>query len=77
MNFRRDRPTNGEVSQEGKSTSTVIDYKDVKELSRHVSEKGKIIPCRVSNIPVKKQREIARAIKRARLLALMPFVASK
>jgi small subunit ribosomal protein S18 len=54
-----------------------IDYKDVKSLSRYVSERGKIIPSRVNNIPIKKQREIAQAIKRARILALMPFVSEK
>lgn len=52
-----------------------IDYKNVQFLKRFVSERGKIIPSRISNQPVKRQREIAKAIKRARLLALMPFVA--
>ncbi len=52
-----------------------VDYKDVRFLSRYVSERGKIIPSRVSSMPIKRQREIARAIKRARILALMPFIA--
>ena len=51
-----------------------VDYKDVRFLSRYVSERGKIIPSRVSSMPIKRQREIAKAIKRARVLALMPFV---
>lgn len=55
----------------------IVDYKDIRGLSRYVSERGKIIPSRVSNIPIKKQREIAKAIKRARILALMPFIADK
>lgn len=53
----------------------VIDYKDVRYLSRFISERGKIIPSRVNSQPIKRQREIAKAIKRARILALMPFVA--
>lgn len=52
-----------------------IDYKDVKLLSRYVSEKGKIIPSRITAVSAKKQRELARAIKRARLIALLPFAA--
>lgn len=52
-----------------------IDYKDVKMLSRYISEKGKIIPSRITSVSAKKQRELARAIKRARYLALLPFVA--
>lgn len=51
-----------------------IDYKDVKFLQKFVSERGKIIPSRINGQPVKRQREIAQAIKRARILALMPFV---
>ena len=52
-----------------------IDYKDVKMLSRYISEKGKIIPSRITSVSAKKQRELARAIKRARYIALLPFVA--
>ena len=51
-----------------------IDYKDVRLLGRFVSERGKIIPSRISAVSVKKQRELTVAIKRARFLALMPFV---
>ncbi|MEI3581221.1 MAG: 30S ribosomal protein S18 [Alphaproteobacteria bacterium] len=53
-----------------------IDYKDVKLLSRYISEKGKIIPSRITSVSAKKQRELARAIKRARYIALLPFVAN-
>jgi small subunit ribosomal protein S18 len=53
-----------------------IDYKDIRSLSRFVSERGKIIPCRVNSQSVKRQREISKAIKRARILALMPFVSN-
>jgi small subunit ribosomal protein S18 len=51
-----------------------IDYKDVKLLQRFVSERGKIVPRRITAVSSKKQRELARAIKRARNLALLPFV---
>lgn len=51
-----------------------IDYKDVRTLSRFVSERGKIMPSRISAVSVKKQRDLSVAIKRARFLALMPYV---
>ena len=50
-----------------------IDYKDVKLLQRYVSERGKIVPSRITAVSSKKQRELARAIKRARFLALLPY----
>lgn len=50
-----------------------IDYKDVKLLQRYVSERGKIVPSRISAVSAKKQRELAAAIKRARFLALLPY----
>lgn len=51
-----------------------IDYKDVKLLSRFISERGKIVPSRITAVSTKKQRELARAIKRARIIGLLPFV---
>ena len=51
-----------------------IDYKDVKLLSRFTSERGKIVPSRITAVSAKKQRELARAIKKSRFLALMPFI---
>lgn len=51
-----------------------IDYKDPKLLQRFVSERGKIVPSRISAVSQKKQRELARAIKRARIIALLPYV---
>jgi small subunit ribosomal protein S18 len=52
----------------------VIDYTDVKLLQRFVSERGKIVPSRITAVSSKKQRELAKAIKRARYLALLPYV---
>lgn len=51
-----------------------VDYKDVKLLQRYISERGKIMPSRITSVSHKKQRELARAIKRARQLALIPYV---
>ena len=51
-----------------------IDYKDVKLLQRFTSERGKIVPSRITAVSAKKQRELAQAIKRARNLALLPFL---
>ena len=51
-----------------------IDYRDVKLLQRFLSERGKIVPSRITAVSAKKQRELARAIKRARHLALLPYV---
>ncbi|MBH64427.1 MAG: 30S ribosomal protein S18 [Alphaproteobacteria bacterium] len=51
-----------------------IDYKDVKLLQRFVSERGKIVPSRITAVSNKKQRKLAQAIKRSRFLALLPYV---
>ena len=51
-----------------------IDYKDVKLLQRFISERGKILPSRITAVSAKKQRALSQAIKRARNLALLPYV---
>ena len=51
-----------------------VDYKDTELLSRFVSERGKILPRRVTGTSAKNQRKVTTAIKRARVMALMPFV---
>ena len=53
--------------------SPKIDYKDIRLLSRYITEKGKIIPSRVTNVSRKKQKELSKAIKRARYLSLMSY----
>ena len=55
------------------SNAPKIDYKDTRTLNRFVSERGKIVPSRITAVSAKKQRELAKAIKRARYLALMPY----
>ncbi len=56
------------------SAAQKIDYKDVRLLGRFISERGKIVPSRITAVSTKKQRELAQAIKRARFLALLPYV---
>ena len=51
-----------------------IDYKDVKLLQRYISERGKIVPSRITAVSAKKQRELAQAVKRSRFLGLLPYV---
>lgn len=52
-----------------------IDYKDVNRLRRYMTERGKIMPRRMSGVCAKHQRDLAIAIKRARIVALLPYVA--
>ena len=56
------------------SQAPKIDYKDARLLGRYISERGKIVPSRITAVSAKKQRELARAIKRARFLGLLPYV---
>jgi small subunit ribosomal protein S18 len=51
-----------------------IDYKDVRLLQRFISERGKIVPSRITAVSTQKQRELARAIKRSRYLGLLPYM---
>ena len=67
MRRRKTCPFSGESAPK-------IDYKDVKLLQRYVSERGKIVPSRITAVSAIKQRELATAIKRARFLGLLPFV---
>ena len=53
-----------------------IDYKDIDLLKLFVTEQGKILPRRATGVTVQQQRKLAKAIKRARILSLFPFVAS-
>ena len=54
--------------------SRVIDYKDERLLSRFLTERGKIIPARLSGMCARHQRQLSRAVKRARHIALLPFI---
>ena len=52
---------------------TEIDYKDIEMLKQYVSETGKIVPSRITGTKARYQRQLAKAVKRARYLALIPF----
>ena len=58
------------------SINQKIDYKDIDLLKSFITEQGKILPRRATGVTVQQQRQIAKAIKRARILSLLPFVAS-
>ncbi|MEM7679878.1 MAG: 30S ribosomal protein S18 [Pseudomonadota bacterium] len=51
-----------------------IDWKDTRTLSKFISERGKIVPSRITAVSQKKQRELSKAIKRARFMGLLPYV---
>ena len=53
--------------------SPAIDYKDIRMLSRYISEKGKIVPSRITGVSKKKQIQLSKAIKRARFLSLLSY----
>ena len=57
------------------SINQKIDYKDIDLLKLFITEQGKILPRRATGVTVQQQRQIAKAVKRARMLALLPFVA--
>ena len=58
------------------SINQTIDYKDIDLLSLFLTEQGKILPRRATGVTVQQQRKLTKAIKRARIIALLPFVAS-
>ena len=70
--FRRPRK---KVCQFCADKSQEIDYKDVEKLKRFVSEKGKILPRRVTGTCALHQRKVTEAIKRARTISLLPYTA--
>jgi len=58
------------------SITQKIDYKDIDLLTLFVTEQGKILPRRATGVNIQQQRKLAKAIKRARMLSLFPFIAS-
>lgn len=53
---------------------TPIDYKDIELLRRFVTERGKILPRRITGLTAKQQRDLTQAVKQARIVALLPFI---
>lgn len=74
MAFKKQRMGRKKVCYFTKNNITYIDYKDTELLSRFISANGKIIPRRVTGTSAKYQRQLATAIKRARQMALLPYV---
>jgi small subunit ribosomal protein S18 len=66
------RTTTSQLSQPG---APKIDHKNIALLTKYISERGRILPQRTNNVSASVQRELRIAIKRARILALLPFVA--
>jgi len=64
---------NRKVSPVHEAGIRFVDYKDDRFLSRFITENGKILPSRLSGVDARHQRQLARAIKRARYLALLPY----
>ena len=64
MKFFKSCPLSGK-------NAPVVDYKNIKLLKKYISETGRIMPSRVTSVSLKKQREVSKSIKRARLLALI------
>lgn len=75
MAFKKQRVARKKVCYFKKNNITVIDYKDLELLKRFISANGKIIPRIVTGTGAKYQRLLATAIKRARQMALLPYVA--
>ena len=80
----RDRGDRGERGERGGKRSRfnfsekelVIDYKNPQLLKNFLTDRGKIIPARISGLTARQQRSLTKAIKRARMLALLPFTSS-
>lgn len=73
--MRRGRPRKKKLCPFTVAGVKEIDYKDVETLSKFVTERGKILPRRITGVSASHQRLLSNAIKRARHMALLPFVA--
>lgn len=66
--------TNKKVDVDANKTDPEIDYKNIEVLKSYILESGRIVPGRITNVTPRKQREISKAIKLARYLALLPYI---
>ena len=71
--FRRRGPVRRKVCRFCADKDSLIDYKDTRSLSSFVTERGKVVPSRITGNCAKHQRQLTTAIKRARTIALLPF----
>jgi small subunit ribosomal protein S18 len=71
--FRKRRKRRPKVCHYCASKIERVDYKEAEKLRRYITERGKVIPKRVTGTCAKHQRQLTRAIKRARFLALLPY----
>ena len=74
-NKRRGGMRRKKVCQFCADKTETIDYKDIEKLKKYVTERGKILPKRITGTCAVHQREVTRAIKRARIVALLPYTA--
>lgn len=74
-NYSQKRRPRKKVCQCCQEKITYIDYKDLARLKKYTTERGKILPRRITGACAKHQRMVTRAIKRARSIALLPYVA--
>ena len=74
-NKRRGGMRRKKVCQFCADKTETIDYKDIEKLKKYVTERGKILPKRITGTCAVHQREVTRAIKRARIVALQPYTA--
>jgi small subunit ribosomal protein S18 len=72
----RRKPIRGKGAKNAAPAKSVIDYKDVPTLRKFISERGKIRARRITGVSVQEQRLIARAVKNAREMALLPYAGS-
>ena len=75
MDRRRGGMRRKKVCQFCADKTEVIDFKDVEKLKKYVTERGKILPKRITGTCAEHQRAVTTAIKRARIVALLPYVA--
>ncbi len=73
-NNRRPNKKRTNTKKQKRVITDYIDYKDGKKLIKYISDQGKIIPRRITGLTAKQHRELVRAIKRARQVAILPFV---
>jgi small subunit ribosomal protein S18 len=67
------RSSKSRASLLGSDKTLVIDYKNPQLLKAFLTDRGKVVPARISGVSAKQQRQITKAVKRARMLALLPY----